>query len=269
MASLDLFAVEPAVVAEPPWQAASNVKAPSKVLPAPKLKAVPAKPAPQGSPVEPVPVAETGPARRDIHLAPVERGAIAPGTVLPAGLDTVPPRYGLEHLRGVYSSDNRVLLNYGGRYLVSVDGRKVESVVDAEALRHPPKANPQWAEFAVQDITHALREGDTLYVCNGGGSYARDVFGKKGFVTALDARTGALRWRSAPLTCGATLVLTGDHLITGYGFTAEPDFLHVLRKADGKAVARHVLPSGPSSLTLEGDALVVDTYGGNLKFSLK
>ena len=66
---------------------------------------------------------------------------------------------------------------------------------------------------------------DTLYVCNGGGSYAREVSGKKGFVTAIDLATGVLRWRSDPLVCNAaTFAIAGDYLITGYGFTDESDF---------------------------------------------
>jgi outer membrane protein assembly factor BamB len=153
--------------------------------------------------------------------------------------------------------------------VVRVDARgDAVRAFDAEHLRHPPRANPQWKEFAAQDVTGAALVGEVLYVANGGGSYAKEVFGKKGFVTALDVRTGKILWRSQPLVAGGTFAVYGDYLITGYGFTAEPDYLYLLRRADGSVAQRVSLPSAPSDIYLDGGILRVDAYDGAYDFDI-
>ena len=153
--------------------------------------------------------------------------------------------------------------------MVLVDARgDAVRAFDLEQLRHPPRANPQWKQFADQDVTGAAIVGDVLYVANGGGSYAKEVFGKKGFMTALDLRSGKLLWRSQPLVTGGTFAVQGDHLITGYGFTDEPDYLYLLRRADGSVAQRVSLPSAPSDIYLDGGIVRVDAYGGAYDFDL-
>jgi hypothetical protein len=81
--------------------------------------------------------------------------------------------------------------------------------------------------------------------------------------------TGKLLWRSDPLVCNAELASSGDYLITGYGFTAEPDFLFVLRKSDGKTASRTPIDSGPELIRLDGNRLSVETYDQSYVFELK
>ena len=76
----------------------------------------------------------------------------------------------------------------------------------------------------------------------------RSSGGQNGYITALDPRTGKLKWRSAPLTCNTSnFLLDGDAIIAGYGFTEEPDFLYVLDRKTGKPlfpVEERSVPSG-------------------------
>ena len=107
-----------------------------------------------------------------------------------------------------------------------------------------------------------------LYICNGGGSYAKEVYGKKGFLSALDATSGKLLWRSAPLTCNATFAIAGEHIISGYGFTAEPDFVFLVRRSDGAIVQKVPIDSGPETITLDGNRARVEMYGHVADFEL-
>jgi hypothetical protein len=259
--ALDLHSVAPLQLAAPPF--ARTLVAPTRPLPtepAPKpvqLRAVAA---------DPVRALDPAPYRADApyFLAPVEDGA------LPAGARAdIPTHYAGEGLRAIIPSAEHLLLVYGGRYLAVTRGDAVLQVFDLEGFRHPPRAAPQWQDFAVQDATYAQIAGDTLYVCNGGGSYARDVDGKKGFVSAIELATGALRWRSDPLVCNSTFAIYGEHMITGYGFTAEPDFMFVLRLADGKTLRKTRLATGPDSITLDGNRLRVETYDHSYDFELR
>ena len=156
----------------------------------------------------------------------------------------------------------RLLLVYGGRYLVSVNAGAVERIFDLDALRHPPDPSPQWKQFASQDVTYAQVAEGTLYVCNGGGSYAREVHGKKGFITAIDFSTGQMRWRSDPLVCDAPFVMVGEAIVSGYGFTDEPDYVFVIRRADGKVLERLPVESAPEELfAIDANRIRVESYG--------
>ncbi|EYF07711.1 outer membrane protein assembly factor BamB family protein [Chondromyces apiculatus] len=258
--SIDLGTAAPIVLAAPPWGYAAP--APSALPPGkpPKLVKLGAAQAD--------PVRSTGgagdPARRDWFLASVDRGN------LPSGAPTdVPSTYGEESLHALIHSGDRRLLVYGGRYLAITRGSRAERVFDFEAYRHAPETNPEMAEFSVEDVTYAQLEGGTLYVCNGGGTYAREVKGKKGFVSALDASTGRLLWRSEPLVCNATFVMAGDYLVTGYGFTAEPDHVFLLRRADGKVMQKVAIESGPSLICWENGRILVEAYSNRYLFDLK
>ena len=57
-------------------------------------------------------------------------------------------------------------------------------------------------------------------------------------------------WRSKALVANAqTFAVTPDYLLTGYGFTAEPDYLYLLDRRTGRVVERLSLPSGPERIT--------------------
>jgi hypothetical protein len=60
-----------------------------------------------------------------------------------------------------------------------------------------------------------------------------------------------------------------EHLICGYGFTAEPDFLYVLERATGKTVSKVPLKSGPDFLIEKDGELFVRTYDTDYVFTVR
>jgi hypothetical protein len=76
-------------------------------------------------------------------------------------------------------------------------------------------------------------------------------------------------WRSRPLVANAaSFIVVGDVLITGYGFTAEPDFLYLLNRRSGAVIQTIPLRSGPEYLALKKDVLLVRTYNTDAVFRL-
>ena len=55
-------------------------------------------------------------------------------------------------------------------------------------------------------------------------------------------------------------VLLNDTVVTGYGFTAEPDYFYALDRATGKVKGRLLLPSAPEMIARHGNELTVTTY---------
>lgn len=259
-AALDLTTAVPTVLPAPPWD--YQLLDSSRTASASKPKLTKKSSTAGGSPW----VLRRGtydPAKPWI-IPPVEKGK------LPAGArQDIPSQYGNEDLGLIIPDGERLILVYGGRYVAVTKGSKTEAVLDLEAYRHPPKVNPQWKDFAVGDVTYALTDGDTIYIANGGGSYAKEMFGKKGFMSAISLSTGKLLWRSQPLVTGSgPFARYDDFLMTGYGFTAEPDNVFLLDKATGKVATKMSVDSAPDGIILSGSRATVFTYDSKLEFEI-
>ncbi len=128
-------------------------------------------------------------------------------------------------------------------------------------------SNP--SDFAVPHVTHALARDGVLYVSISHNTYASATQGNNARVYSYSAR-GEQLWESPPLVSNAhNFLLIGDVLLTGYGFTKEPDFLYQLSRHTGEVLAKTPLKSGPERLALdELGALHVRTYNRDVGFQL-
>ncbi len=126
----------------------------------------------------------------------------------------------------------------------------------------PPHIRAGEREFVYEEIMWANEAGGVLYVQNGHLTYARSSYGQNAYVTAIDPKTGRRLWRSKALVANAgTFAVTPRYLVTGYGFTAEDDWLYLLDRRTGRVVERLALPSGPERITkADGERFVVRTY---------
>jgi hypothetical protein len=125
----------------------------------------------------------------------------------------------------------------------------------------PPRNLPGEKEFVYEELVWAREANGVLYVQNAHLTYARSSYGQNAYITALDAKTDRRLWRSNALVANAqTFAVTPDYLLSGYGFTAEPDYLYLLDRRTGRIVERLALPSGPEKITRRGRNFVVRTY---------
>lgn len=262
---IDLSTQDPIAVAAPPW--AYHLARPTE-RPRPRPLRLLRRRAPIDSVEELDAGSDPALAGEAVFIAPVEQGAL-PSSARP----DIPSSYAGETLRAIIrSGEAGLLLVYGGRYLAILEGSTTTDLLDLDAFRRPPAADPAWRAFAEQDVTYAQVVGRTLYVSNGGGSYARDVYGKKGFLSAIDLDQKALIWRSDPLVASWSFVIVDDLIVTGYGFTDEPDHLFVLWTETGEKLAQSPLDSAPSRIRAErrgeGALIRVTTYKGASYFDL-
>lgn len=126
--------------------------------------------------------------------------------------------------------------------------------------------------------TDHLRVGDfafaegTLYYNEPCQTYSKDAGGKCSRVLALDVSGDPpeLRWKSGWLMSNAPILVHGDYLVTGYGFTAERDRLVVLDRETGRKVLTRVVPKAPEELRIDGEILEVYVYdaGTPLRFQM-
>lgn len=112
----------------------------------------------------------------------------------------------------------------------------------------------------VQDVRYA---DGTLYFNEACQSYSREAKGKCSALLAYDPEAGALRWRTRHLVSNGEFLVHGDYIVAGYGFTAEPDFIYVVRRKDGKIMHKVSVPKAAERFVVSDDGLLeVTIYPG-------
>jgi outer membrane protein assembly factor BamB len=202
---------------------------------------------------------------RDPSLLPA---AAAPPAWAPATYRGLP-------LQRTIRQPGTVFLVYGAdgassRYLVAADpssGRR-RYAFDFSSYAVSP-GGTSGSGYPFDPVVFARQAGRVLYVSTAHLTYAETTGFRNGYVTAVDVRAKRLLWRSPSLVANArTFVLAGDLLVTGYGFTAETDYVYVLDRATGKVLARTVVPTAPETISRHGSRLVVRTYGHTVVIDL-
>ncbi|WP_437313934.1 hypothetical protein [Sorangium sp. So ce385] len=188
----------------------------------------------------------------------------------------VPESYRDQPLVKAIDHGDHLALFYGpsfaeARFVAILDAaHRVAAFFDFESFLMPPEIAPNEADFVRGHVGWAVVKDGVLYVSSGHRTYAASSKGKNAFLSAIDLASGQLLWQSAPLVCNAeNFVLRGDHLLCGYGFTAEPDFLYVLERATGKVVSKLSLKSGPAFLVEKDGKLFVRTYDTDYVFEIR
>lgn len=182
-----------------------------------------------------------------------------------------PTRYASEALTfGIAHADHTILV-FGERLLAVLDHQGAwVAFFDLHAFMRGPRDVPADRMFTEQSIVWAEARDGVLYVAHAHRTYAKSSGGRNAYISALDLATGRLRWRSAPLVANArNFVLHGAYLVSGYGFTAEPDWLYVLDRATGAVASRTRLRSGPDVLIEKDGRLHVRTYDTDYVFEFR
>jgi outer membrane protein assembly factor BamB len=159
----------------------------------------------------------------------------------------------------------------GGRYLGAFNptSGRADFIFDFGSYIMPPEFVEADQDYIEERLNWATLDGGMLYVSNGHRTYAKSSHGLNAYITALEQKTGKLIWRSKPLVSNSSnFAIYKDAILTGYGFTAEPDFLYVLSKSSGRIVQTVKLRSGPDYIVVRGDQVFVRTYNVNYVFRI-
>ena len=141
------------------------------------------------------------------------------------------------------------------------DAYRIRCLWVARADGPPTLLDARTLQANEMEVTHAWRQGDTIYVTRAHRGYASTTDGKNAYLLAVGASDGAVLWQTEPLTSNAQrFAMEGRVIYTGYGFTDEDDDVYAVDRLTGHRLARVRLRKGPSYLALEGDALHVRTY---------
>jgi len=148
------------------------------------------------------------------------------------------------------------------------DGNTMHLVVgpgytfDLKNFAWPPRIASGERPYVYEQVVYANHAPDgKLYVETAHQTYAKSSFGQNGYLNAIDPKRGSLLWRSPAQVANAyNFVLLNDTVVTGYGYTAEPDYLYAIDRGTGKVKGRVLLPSQAIRIARHGTTLTVDTY---------
>jgi hypothetical protein len=111
----------------------------------------------------------------------------------------------------------------------------------------------------IQDIR--LADG-VLYFNEACQSYSSGAAGQCSRLVAIDPVAHRVLWRTAPLVSNSRFAIRGCYIVSGYGFTSEPDAVFLVERATGKVRQKVDLPKMAERITLtDPQHLVVTVYG--------
>jgi hypothetical protein len=70
--------------------------------------------------------------------------------------------------------------------------------------------------------------------------------GQNAYITAIDPGSREILWRSRSLVSNSeNFIIAGDTIVTGYGFSAESDYISLLNRLTGEVMEIYSVPSAP------------------------
>lgn len=188
----------------------------------------------------------------------------------------IPERFRDQILVKAIRCKDTILLIYGAdfgenRYLIVVNTNSGEYHYGFDFINYAysPEYIRQDKDFVYQRINWAFTEDNILYVSHAHSTYARSSKGLNAYITAIDIKTAGVLWRTRPLVANAgNFEIIGNTIITGYGFTDEPDYLYLLDKGTGEVYQQIKLKSGPEHILMKGNELYVRTYNRDYLFAV-
>jgi hypothetical protein len=115
----------------------------------------------------------------------------------------------------------------------------------------------------VQDIRLS---GGVLYFNEACQSYSGGAGADCSSLVAVDPVAKRVLWRTKPLTSNNRFVVRGCYIVAGYGFTAEPDAVFLVDRANGRVLQTIPVASAPEGYKLVGPGQVdVTLYSGTVR----
>ncbi len=193
--------------------------------------------------------------------------------------EVIPTKYRNNILVKAIKSLNQegiVFLIYGqdfasGRYLFAFNSntQEIEYGYDFSNYTLAPEYEVSDRGFIENSINWVEQIGDILYISYGHNTYAKSSKGMNAYITAIDTKNNRAKWHSRPLVSGTNFIIQNNTIISGYGFTSEPDYLYLLSTNTGEVLQQILVKSAPKAIFEKEDKLYVRTYNTNYVYEIK
>ncbi len=142
--------------------------------------------------------------------------------------------------------------------------------IDFSNYTYSPEYKEEDYEFIQQTIKWVTIEDGVLYVSHSHGSYADSSNNMNAYITAINLSDMSVLWRTDALVSNSTdFLIVDDVIISGYGFTDEPDFLYQIDRNTGKTIDKILLKSAPEYIIKKDAIIYVRTYHTDYQFTIE
>lgn len=175
--------------------------------------------------------------------------------------------YDDSYIYAVYGAD------YSEGYLLNIyDASTYNKLysLDFSNYRYAPEFISEDYGFVQQKINWGVLQDNLLYVSNSHNTYAKSSKHMNGYITAIDLSSNNIIWRSKSLVSNSkNFQIIDDVIISGYGFTAEDDFLYEIDKNTGEVLKEIPLKSAPNYVIRKDNVLYIRTYDTDYEFLME
>lgn len=160
-------------------------------------------------------------------------------------------------------------IDYDGLIVCITKGGEVITELEFTEYMYAPDMVEADRDFVDERVRDAKIRNGVLYVSVSHLTYAESA-PSNAYIMAISLEDYSVIWKSAPLVCNAyNFEIVDDIIFSGYGFTAEPDYLFQIDRLTGCVLEQYKINSRADYIIFKDDKLYVRTYDTDYVFEVK
>ena len=159
-------------------------------------------------------------------------------------------------------------IDYDGVIVCITKGGEVIAELEFTEYMYAPDLVEADREFVDERVRDAKIRNGVLYVSISHLTYAESA-PSNAYIMAISLEDYSVIWKSEPLVCNSyNFEIVDDIIFTGYGFTAEPDYLFQIDRLTGTVLEQYKINSRADYIICKDDKLYVRTYDTDYVFEV-
>lgn len=159
-------------------------------------------------------------------------------------------------------------IDYDGVIVCITKGGEVIAELEFTEYMYAPDLVEADRDFVDERVRDAKIRNGVLYVSVSHLTYAESA-PSNAYIMAISLEDYSVIWKSKPLVCNSyNFEIVDDIIFTGYGFTAEPDYLFQIDRLTGTVLETYKLKSKADYIICKDDKLYVRTYDTDYVFEI-
>ena len=160
-------------------------------------------------------------------------------------------------------------IDYDGLIVCITKGGEVITELEFTEYMYAPDMVEADRDFVDERVRDAKIRNGVLYVAVSHLTYAESA-PSNAYIMAINLKDYSVIWKSEPLVCNSyNFEIVNDIIFTGYGFTAEPDYLFQIDRLTGCVLEQYKINSRADYIIFKDDKLYVRTYDTDYVFEVK
>jgi len=159
-------------------------------------------------------------------------------------------------------------IDYDGVIVCITKGGEVIAELEFTEFMYAPDLVEEDRDFVDEKVRDAKIRNGVLYVSISHLTYAESA-PSNAYIMAISLEDYSIIWKSEPLVCNSyNFEIVDDIIFTGYGFTAEPDYLFQIDRLTGMVLEQYKINSRVDYIICKDDKLYVRTYDTDYVFEV-